>query len=382
MDFPSFGDARAYDQLGASCAAALSSGHGAFDACYHPVRPPGAILLFALPHLLASDRVDAAYMMLLLNLVFLAGSVVALAATLIGDRALLPAATRRAAGLAVISFVCLLFNLVAHVPVTLADLPGLALFLVAVSVAARIVTGGALARGRWYAACGGLVAAATLVKLNFFPLGFVLLAALLVLDRRRTGRRARARAAALFALGMSPVALQFLNVYLHTGRPALYEESYIRAYFGHVDKPPNVEAVISTIPVPNAYMVQVTPEVSLPTFHVLKLFRGLYGFEWAVYLGEPSRGPKWEVGFSDLLLAWALVTAWAGIAAWVLARGPSSLRLLWACSVVVAGLNTWLGHTELRYYDLCRVVLWVTAACALWRAGARLSTIVKSGARG
>jgi hypothetical protein len=382
VDFPSFGDAQAYDQLGASCAAALTAGHGAFDACYHPVRTPGAILLFAVPHLVASDRVDAAYVMLLMNLVFLAASVVALAATLIGDRELLPGATRRAQVLAVIAFACLLPNLVAHVPVTLADLPGLALVLVAVAVAAGIVAAPGAARARRYALCGALVAAATLVKLNFFPLGFVLLAGLLVLDRGRRHPGDRARAAALFALGMSPVALQFASVYLHTGRLALYDDSYIRTYFSHVDKPPNVEAVIATIPVPNAYMVQVTPAVSLPSFHALKLFRGLFGFEWAVYLGEPSRGPRWEVGASDLVLAWALVTLYAAIAAWILARGPSSLRLLWASAVVVAALNTWLGHTELRYYDLCRVVLWVTVATALWGAGLRRSGLVKTEGRG
>src|SRR5262245_5392361 len=69
MDFPSFGDAPAYDRVGAACADALARGAGgAFTACYDPIRPLGIVAWSTVPHLLARDPVDVAYVTLTLNI--------------------------------------------------------------------------------------------------------------------------------------------------------------------------------------------------------------------------------------------------------------------------------------------------------------------------
>lgn len=246
MNFPSFGDAEAYAELGRACADAIAGPGRVFDGCYHPIRPLGSALLMAVPYLATDDPVDAAYAALALNMMFFAGVVACLANALIGERSLLEGRPWRAELLAGAAFALLLANLVAHLPVRLADLPSLAPFVAALLVAARTVGGPGSGRPllRRYLACGALCSLAVLLKVTYLAYAFFLLVSLLALDR--SARGSRLRCAAVFVLGMSPVAIQVLNVFLHTGQLGFYDREFMRAHFPHREY--GVEAVIFTIP--------------------------------------------------------------------------------------------------------------------------------------
>jgi hypothetical protein len=357
MNFPSFGDAEAYAQLGRTCADAIAGPGAVFEGCYHPIRPAGIALLMAVPYLATDDPVDAAYVALALNVVFFAGVVACLAAALVGDRALLEGRPRREAALAAAAFAVLLPNLVAHLPIRLGDLPPLAAFMAALLVAVRTAAGSWSGRPllRRYLICGAVCSIAVLLNVRYFAYAFILLGSLLALDGNARG--SRLRCAAAFVVGMAPVAVQVLNVFLHTGQLGLYDREFMRD-FPHREY--GVEAVFATIPDRTAYMVRVAGEISRLDVVVLRLFRGLFGFEWAVYHGEPSQGPVWALGAADRVLAWTLMLAYFAFSGWVVRKGTPSLRLITLTAAASTLVPAVLVHTELRYYVLPRAVLWLT----------------------
>ena len=362
MNFPSFGDAAEYERLGRACADALSGAGGrVFDACYHPIRPRGIAFLMAVPYMVTTDAVAADYVMLALNVAFLGLAVAALASGLASDPDLLPG---RAGLLLAISFVVLLPNLVSHLPVRLGDLPSLAVFLVAVGLGMRTASSPLPARqlARRYALAGACCAGAVLLKLTYFVHALLFLGLMLLLDRNQTTDRRRLACGAAFLAGFSPVALQFADVFLHSGRVELFEEAYITPF---VQQPRGqaIEAVFHTVPATGAYTVRPAEPISFPSLVALRLFRGLFGFEWAVYRGPAHRGPVWLVTPSDLIRAWTLVLLWAAVTVSVTRRGPRGLGLLGATAAAIALATAVLGHTELRYYALPRAVWWLTMVC-------------------
>ena len=368
--------AEAYAELGRACADAIAGPGRAFDACYHPIRPPGIVLLMAAPYLATHDPVDAAYLALALNIVSFAVIVVCLAAAVIGDRALLEGRPLRAHLLGMAAFAALLPNLVSLIPVRLGDLPSLALFLPAVLAAARTAGGSWSGRPllRRYLVCGALCALAVLLNVRYVAYAFVLLGSLLALDGNARG--SRLRCAAAFVAGMAPVTIQVLNVFLHTGQLGLYDREFMRA-FPHREY--GIEAVFATIPDRTAYMVRAAGEISRPEVVVLRLFRGLFGFEWAAYHGHPSAGPAWALGTVERVRAWVLVLAYFAFSGWVVRKGTSSLRLInltAAASTLVPAVSV---HTELRYYALPRAVLWLTAAALVLAAFPRPAAGSRSG---
>jgi hypothetical protein len=327
----------------------------------------------AAPYLVTRDPVQARYLALSLNLAFLALAVVSLGSALIHDRDLLPLWPARSRVLAALAFGALLPNFVAHVPVRLCDLPSLALLLSATAVGARTLWGDWLPalRRRRYALAGVLAALAVLIKISQLPFSLVLLAALLAADRRLAAGE-RVRCAAAFLIGLSPVALQFANVWAHTGELWLYDRAYLRA-FSYPGRDWGVEAVIYALPAPGAYLTQVTTAISYPTLLALRVYRGLFGFEWAVYHGEAWRAREWALGWWERGAAWLLVLGYVAGSGWAAWRtSPASLRLLNALAVGTALITAVVEHTELRYYILPRAVLWLTLGWLCLQAWRRL----------
>lgn len=363
MNFPSFGDAAAYEQLGRACADALAGRGGrVFDACYHPIRPRGIALVMALPYLVTSDPVAADYVMLALNVLFFALAVAALAAGLRAEPSLWPGRER---ALLLASFLVLLPNLVSHLPVRLGDLPSLAAFLVAVAIGMRTVAARLDRRALTvrYAIVGACCAAAVLLKVTYFVHALVFVALLLLLDPNQDSDRRRLRCAAAFLFGFSPVALQFLDVFLHTGRPALFDDAFLRPFY-QPQRGLAIEAVFYTIPAQGAYTVRPAGPLGFPSLMALRLFRGLFGFEWAVYRGPAHAPPVRVITGADLLWAWGLVALWAVVTVAVARRAGRGLAVLAATGAATALVTAVLGHTELRYYALPRAVWWLTLAAA------------------
>lgn len=379
MTFPSFGDADTYAQLGRSCADAITGPGSVFDGCYHPIRPVGSAVLMALPYLATNDPVDAAYITLGLNVMFLAVVVACLAAALIDDGAVLAGHPRRASLLAGGAFAVLLPNLVPHLPVRLGDVPSLAAFMGALLVAVGTTLGSWTGRDhlRRYALCGALCALAVLVKVTYVVYAVILLASLLALDR--SARGARLRCAVAFGIGLAPVALQALSLFGHTGQVGLYDREFMRTHFSYPRREYGIESVIFTNPENSVYLTQVAGGINRVEVLVLRLYRGLFGFEWAVYMGGPSRPPVWALTTAERVRAWALVVTYFAFSGWVVRKGTPALRLVTLNAAAGALATAALMHTELRYYALFRSVLWLTAALTLRaafprRAGGSSST--------
>jgi hypothetical protein len=374
MNFPSFGDAAAYDQVGAACASALTSPEGSvFTACYHPLRPIGIAVWSAIPHLLSTDPVDVAYITLTLNVLLLSAVYLALMRVFQLDPALAPGAGPFSrATLAAVVFVSALLNLVPHLPVTLADLPSLAAFLPASVLAARILLDPAPAPAtRRYLWMGVIVSVAALLRQHYLAFGLFLLAVTLWLDRgRQPGWRERFRCAAAFGVGLLPVLLQVAVVYAHSGELWLYETARVAGNFDRPHKELIVESLFFSIPPESGFMVKLTEPRSFATVIALRLYKGLCQFQWAVYQGNiaPSR-EWWTPTLFDIARAWTFVAAWAGLSLATFLRGPVSLRLLGATAFLSALAVPWfgVGHTELRYFLFPRIVLWVTVAYWLSR---------------
>jgi hypothetical protein len=368
MDFPSFGDAAIYSQAGAACAAALTgAGGGAFAACYDPIRPVGIVAWSTVPYLLARDPVTVAYVTLTINILLVCAVYLLMARVLLLDPEVRPGRGPLPAGaLSAAVFVTALLNLVPHVPVTLSDLPSLAMFLPAVLLCARVLLDPASAPGeRRYLLAGVFTALAALVRQHYLAFGLFLLLATLWLDRRREASwRGRIRCAAAFLIGLSPVLLQVLNVYAHSGEPWFYETARVAGTFGRPHKERIVEALFFSVPQPGGFMVKLAEPHNFASVIVLRLFSGLFKFQWAVYQGHiaPSR-EWWTPSAFEMLRAWACVIAYLALSVFTVLRGPVALRLLGFTALLSALAVPWfgVGHTELRYFLLPRLVLWITA---------------------
>lgn len=367
MNFPSFGDAPIYSQVGAACASALTySGGDVFSACYDPLRPLGIVAWSTVPHLVSRDPVNVAYVTLTLNILLLCGVYLAFMRILLLDPALRSGERAISRGvLSAIVFAPALLNLVPHVPVTLSDLPSLAAFLLAMVTAARIVFDPTLdLLVRRYLLAGFFVAVATLVRQHYLVFGLVLLLATLWLDRgRHRGWRGRTLCALAFLAGLTPVLLQVASVYAHSGEVWFYETAGVAATFGRPNKHLIIEALFFSIPDQGGFMVKLTAARSPVTVVVLRLFSGLFKFQWAVYQGRiaPSR-EWWTPTFFELARAYVFVGAYLVLTIASIFRGPTSLRLLNATAIVAALAVPWfgVGHTELRYFLLPRIVLAIT----------------------
>ena len=376
MNFPSFGDAATYDRLGAKCAAALTGGEGLpFTECYDPLRPLGIIAYYTLPHLFSADPVVRVYMALAGNLIFFALIHRSLTGLLCGDRA---GTALRALESAF--FVILLANFLPHLPVTLSDLPSLAVFMLAAGQWRRD-EGHARPAGsrRWvYFGMGLLVAVATLLKQNYIVAGTVL-ALGAVLFEKTSKRRHKVCYLLFFALGASPVLAQFASVYLHSGEFWLYETEVVRRFFSHVGDRPNVEAFFHSLPKQGAFMIKVAGEIDSVSFVTLKLYRGLFFLEWAVYKGLRGATTEYRVvGLGDLLRAYGLVGTYLAVTVGTLVRGPRALRLLGLVALSTAATNAVMWHTEARYYLLPRIVF--SATLVYW-AFIALETVLRGRGR-
>ena len=140
MNFPSFGDAAIYSELGERCASALaSSGGNLFGSCYDPIRPIGIVGFYSVPHLLTDDPVTRVYILLLINVLLFAGVFLALGSCLLSDRTLHADERNTATLVGVSLFPPLLLFLIPHLPVTLSDLPSFAFFSFAIWESSKIL---------------------------------------------------------------------------------------------------------------------------------------------------------------------------------------------------------------------------------------------------
>jgi hypothetical protein len=350
--FPSFGDAVGYRELGEACAKGVASDVSAWSSCYHSLRPAGLALYEALPYLLFSDPVDRSYFSLLLNLLWLGMAMLLLTRVFTSET---PAPQQRFVMVAVVA--ALLLNLVPHVPMTLADLPALALFIGAIHQSTRVFRG----HQNGYVFAGLFVAAAFHFKQTYLAHGFFLICATLLFDPARFNLRDRTVAALKFGLGALPILLQVGWIYAHSGEPWFYEKKAM-VPFAHSPKMPNIEASFTTLPELSAFMVKAANDISFPTFLALKMSRALTGFEWAVYGGYVKLSRSWVVTSGDVTKAWLVVLGYFALCAFTIIRGPRVLRFVNALALAMTLFIVFVAHVELRFHIFSRVAMWGTIA--------------------
>jgi len=364
MNFPSFADAPGYIQLGEACASALTSAAGnVFDSCYCSFRPIGIIFLYAIPSLMTDDPVQRVYISLFLNLLLFAATFFALRRLFFLDPGLkaiwgnLPPSL-----LGVIVFLPLLLNLISHLPVTLSDLPSLAFFMLAASQGTSILFEDQPRARLWrYLSTGFLVSVSVLLKQSYIVYGFFLILSVLLLDRGQSNTSwTRIKNCSVFLLGMSPVLIQLINVYLHCGAFWLYEPGSLRA-LDYTRMRPNVETIYFSIPTPGAITVKVAGDIDYLSFIVLKLFKAMFGFEWSVY-GGPSSSihPFWALSYLNYVKSYGFVSLYAVFTFWNVLKAPRSLKLLNLTALLIALFNSFFFHTELRFYLFPRIIFYVT----------------------
>lgn len=367
MHFESFGDTQGFHGLGQGCALALEGGTP-LAGCYNAIRPVGILVYHAIPHLFASDAIEARYITLFLNLAMAAllyGALLALLRSQRGWRHC-PPAVRQAAG--VVLLLGVLVCTTPFIPVQLSDHQSLAVFLLGYAVLA----GRGFDPGCGRAALAGLLAAcAVLLKQNYA----VASAALVVLwCAGLQGPRPAPRVLAAFLAGFSVVGLQFWMVYAATGIPWLYAPGALDIY-AESNRQPVVELTAYVDPAPAAYLSSLDRPVSGFKYFAAKFFHGISAFHWSVYLGQARLDvlpPLLEYDRSDFVrMRLVVVTCFAAVLACLLLRSRSLTLLLWT-SLAFTCYAAATAHAEFRHYLFFRIAALLYAlvvACelaALW----------------
>ena len=145
-----------------------------------------------------------------------------------------------------------------------------------------------------YALAGACCAGAAFIKLNCFLHALLLLALALLLDRNQTTDRRRLACGAAFMAGLSPFALQFVDVFLHSGRVWMFDEAYMTP-FHYPERGLAIEAVVHAFPEPGAYTVRPAGPIGT-TFHA----GARMACELESWSGNCCRGDALRNAFTDL----------------------------------------------------------------------------------
>ncbi|CAE6888079.1 hypothetical protein R69927_04651 [Paraburkholderia domus] len=364
MDFPSFGDASQYLELSHACAHSISGVAGPGTGCYHPYRPIGIVLYYALPFLFTDDQVMVSYLTLLMNLLLLLLLLVSgLALIRQFAHANRPRITRDTPVPQLDSVVFVVGTLVLSIgflPVRLSDHQSLALFMA--SVALLSASGGQPKKSTALIA-GVLAGSAVLFKQNYaVAVTFLLVSWLAVFGKKEF--RLAIVPACWFAVGASFGLLQIIWVYCHTGVPWLYDPVAMRA-FAPTNQQPAVELVAYSIPELGSYVEQLAHPVSGFEYFATKFYLGLTKFYWSVYLGvSPADNQTPQlVSFSKLrMMMFEVVfffTAFLSFAS--LACRQRWLAVLVITAFCSTALSVVMAHMESRYFYFLRIAYLIYA---------------------
>ncbi|QHI97917.1 hypothetical protein GT347_07860 [Xylophilus rhododendri] len=364
MNFPSFGDAETFRQIGDQCALALRGQESLFKGCYNGIRSIGSALYFALPPLLSGDPVTQSYTILAFNLFWLA---LMYQAVLRIVELRMPTAGMCNAGVGLARILVGALTLLLALPllpVALSDMPAATLFAIGLGFMVRLP-------GRLIDAllAGLFMALGGLIKQNYLVFSAFAVLALIVTMPWRPRIHSWSqllRCAAMFAAGFSVSLTQVWWIWAHTGHVHVYDPA-MNAVFADVRNQPNVELIAFSLPHTGAYISQLDAPVSRASHYAIKLWQGLFAYRHAVYLGEPPADAPSTLHVDRWLLAcaWASVAAFTGICC-LLARYSRGRREKAALVFSVAAIifTVAIIHVENRYFFLPKLIL-LALACAV-----------------
>lgn len=358
MNFPALGDSSTFEIMGSACAIALSNFPIDFLPCVNQMRPTGAIVYYAIPHLLTDDPVVLVYSKLFMNLMMFAIAMhsfneirkileVELSVGLVGRRI----------NFAFQNFILLLL-LVGLIPVSLADLPSISMILL-----------GLRFYYNWYVESRNsslLIAGLSFGSAISFRQHAIVIVFLIlihgIISKRLYEEKIRMFQFVKFLTPLiTLVLLQIILMFKNFGSLWLWVPSAYKPYMTG-NKQPFVDMAVWMEPYPGgAYLSQLPHNVPEPLFYLARFFPGLFRFELSPYGGRPpleSVPITYTVDFTFWLSRVFLIALLCLILVYILKRTQSSLiQILVFTGLVYALFNAFTVHTEVRYYLFTRIVL-------------------------
>lgn len=358
MDFPYWGDAARYENLGRLCAEYIQS-WGASGTCYEPIRPIGIALYFAFPHLFSANQVIVNSLTLLMNLICLLVIISSLVLMFL-DATRSPSSSRlrRSQGVLIGAIVIgAIIVLLPFVPLRMAELPAFASLFSGMYLLGKA----AEKNSSWvlFVLAGLLVGTSIIMRpVNSVQaaVGLVLLSGVYLyrLVTKTNERTQNALKPISFLVGLLvPVAFQVWWSARRTGVPWLFDQNIFVPIL-----PPFVELRAS--PYGDAVVTQLTAHLSGIEYFFVKFYEGLSKLDLAVY-GVDAGNPYVTFGPQKFILAVLLLAVLSAILLWPVMSTPPSLWFtsvsVWASMLYI----TWTYHVETRYFAPVRLMVLVVA---------------------
>lgn len=364
MDFPSFGDAAAYEQLGKACADFILTLGDAASSCYNGIRPVGIMAYQAIPYMLTDDPVSLNYITLALNI----GCLLALiAVVLVLFRNISnPTPSRKHKIDLIGEIVLVIFTLsicIGYIPVRLSDIQSLVFFTASVSILSNEKN---RSKKLPLIAAGLLAGISVLLKQNYIVSIFFLMTFWTLFDLKNLIKN-RFKHVFLFLTGASVCLIQVAMVYHHSGVFWFYEPKLMAAYDG-ANVQPYVELVAHTAPAMSAYLTQLPSPASNLEFTAVKFYEGFTKFYWAVYVGNaPLDTSPQIITFSKIQLIFMQLLI---LGMFLAALAASSLKNKWITITSLLALSSGLltaaiMHTESRYYVMTKLLCFIAISAVL-----------------
>ena len=363
MNFPSFADTDGFLGLGQTCYQALVGPASIFEGCYDSIRPLGIALFYAIPFAISLDPVTVSYLVLGMHIIIFLIMCFSVNSVFERERHFFLSPINPLWFL-MISAIVLVFALPV-IPVALSDLSSATSFMLAVAILFRSRVSGTAAFS-----AGLLFGFACLLRQYYFA--FTALAVLsFVVCMREEFKSMSLRTIALFFLGCSFALLQFLWVWLHTGKLWVYDSS-VASFDLYVNKAPYVEMIIYSIPINSAYVTSIGNEILDPfSFFCLKLLKGFYSLYPAVYLGHAPLQSEPQIISVDNML---LFKAYAGFLFLLLGtvgamyRNLPHYRAVLLLALLMSVMFAVIGHVESRYFLLPKIlyVTYIVITARFW----------------
>lgn len=376
MLYPSTADSGAYEVFGKACAEHFLAGN--FMACYNGLRPLGILSYFALPFMAATDPVTITYITLLMNLICLGVLMYAcwsLWANL--SRPEPPLGPAHADGvswprrlLGGCLLLLILVQTVGYVPLRLADIQGVALFMAGIAVAAasnKLVTKTSAA------VIGGMLAGAAVLFRQNYVIPLAVVAGLWFIIGAVNRSRPVMASAIWFGVGGSVCLIQAIWVYLHSGVPWFYEP-HLLAQYAESTRQPYIELLAFSLPsAGSAYASSLAHPVSDFAFVATKFYHGLFKFYWTPSLGHAPvdyTPPRLDYTAGDFIRFQAIfiLMGMLAVASFFLRRPWLALAVMSA--FIMAAASAVMSLTEYRYFLYARLVYIVYGFYALSMLGA------------
>ena len=370
MDFPSFGDAEGYLDLGRICA------DGDMVRCIgNPVRPAGIALFYAIPFVISKDPILQNYIILLFNLI---ASVIVLKVFhkifLLNKVGLSDNSFFKTLSCFLIIMMCV----VPLVPVMLSDLIAL-LFYSAASYLLFMGTHKIFSSNERkkpteviFITSGFLFAVAVLMKQNYILYNlFTFIAFALVFKKEIFHKQAllqNLKYVTYFAVGFSFVLVQFLIVYNYHGIFWLYDIKTL-APFKPATQQPNIELIAYNLPSKGAYLVSLHEKISTVNFYLLRLYLGLSKIYLPIYHGFAPMSVKYS--FSDnKIFVYIFSVFYIVVSAIAYKISSKEFKVMILAGIAISLFQAMTIHVENRYYLLPRIVFLLSCvSCILYVVG-------------